>query len=96
MGEKRNGCMLLVVKPEGKRPLRTPIPRWVDNIRIDLAEVGWSDVDWIGLGQDRDRCRALVNSNLSLRFHKMLGNYRVSKQVGISRVVLRKLVSLRQ
>jgi hypothetical protein len=45
MGEKRNGYRLLVGKPEGKRPLGRPRRRWVDNIRMDLAEVGWGDVD---------------------------------------------------
>jgi hypothetical protein len=55
---------------------------------MDLVEVGWDDVDWIGLAQDRSRWRALVNSVLNLRVPKMLGNYRVSKQLGISRVVL--------
>jgi hypothetical protein len=40
---------------------------WVDNIRRDLLEVGWGDVDWIGLAQDRNRWRALVNSVLNLR-----------------------------
>jgi hypothetical protein len=52
----------LVGKPEGKRPLGRPKRRWVNNIRMDLGEVGWSDVDWIGLAQDRNRWRALVNS----------------------------------
>jgi hypothetical protein len=56
-----------VGKPEGKRPLRRPRCRWVGNIRMDLGEVGWSDVDWIGLAQDRNRWRALVNSVLNLR-----------------------------
>jgi hypothetical protein len=56
-----------VGKPEGKRPLGRPKRRWLDNIRIDLAEVGWGDVDWIGLAQERDRLRALVNSVLNLR-----------------------------
>jgi hypothetical protein len=55
----------------------------LDNIRMNLVEVGWGDVDWIGLAQDRDRWRALVNSVLNLQ-----GNYRVSKQLGIARVVL--------
>jgi hypothetical protein len=50
--------------------------------------VGWGDVDWIDLAEDRDRWRALVNSVLNFGFHKMLGSYRVSKQLGISRVVL--------
>jgi hypothetical protein len=58
---------LLVGKPEGRRPLRRPSSRWVDNIRMDLAEVGWGDVDWIRLAKDRNRWRALVNSVLNLR-----------------------------
>jgi hypothetical protein len=48
-------------------PLGRPRRRWVDNIRMDLGEVGWGDVDWIGLTQDRNRWRALVNSVLNLR-----------------------------
>jgi hypothetical protein len=67
MGEKRNAYRLLVAKPEGRRPLGRPRRRWVDNIRMDLVEVGWGSVDWIGLSQDRDRWRALVNSVLHLR-----------------------------
>jgi hypothetical protein len=67
MGEKRNAYRLLVGKPEGRRPLGRPRRKWVDNIRMDLVEVGWGDVDWIGLAQDRDRLRALVNSVLNLR-----------------------------
>jgi hypothetical protein len=55
-----------VGKPEGKRSLGTPRRRWVDNIRIDLTEVGWCDVDLIGLAQDMDRWRALVNPVLNL------------------------------
>jgi hypothetical protein len=67
MGEKRNACRLLVGKPEGKRPLGGPRRRWVNNIRMDLGEVGWGDVDWIGLAQDRNRWRALVNLVLNFR-----------------------------
>jgi hypothetical protein len=67
MGEKRNAYRLLVGNPEGKKPLGRPRSRLVDNIRMDLREVGWGDVDWIGLAQDRDRWRALVNSALNLR-----------------------------
>jgi hypothetical protein len=67
MGEKRNAYRLLVGKPEGRRPLRRPRHWWLYNIRMDLVEVGWGDVDCIGLAQDRDRCRALVKSVLSLR-----------------------------
>jgi hypothetical protein len=56
----------LVGKPEGKRPLGRPRHRWVDNIKMDLVEMGWI-VDWIGLAQDRDKCRALVNAGMNLR-----------------------------
>jgi hypothetical protein len=64
---KRNVYRLFVGNPEGKRPLGRPGRRWVDNIRIDLGEVGWGDVDWIGLAQDRNRQRAFVNSVLNHR-----------------------------
>jgi hypothetical protein len=67
MGEKRNTYRLLVGKPEGKRPLGRPNHRSVDNIRMDLGEVGWGDVDWIGLAKDRNRWKACVNSVLNLR-----------------------------
>jgi hypothetical protein len=66
MGEKRNVYRLLVEKPEGRRPLGRPRRRWVDNIRMDLGEVGWGDVDWIGLAQDRNSWRALVNAIMNL------------------------------
>jgi hypothetical protein len=56
-----------VETPEVKRPLGRPRRRWVDNIKMDLGEVGWSDVYWIRLAQDRNRWRALVNSILNLR-----------------------------
>jgi hypothetical protein len=49
MGEMRSAYRLLVGKPEGRRPLGRPRRRWLDNIRMDLVEVGWGDVDWIGL-----------------------------------------------
>jgi hypothetical protein len=67
MRETRTASRLLVGKPEGKRPLGRPRRRWVDNIRMDLGEVERGDVDWIGLAQDRNRWRALVNSVLNLR-----------------------------
>jgi hypothetical protein len=59
MGEKRNVYRLLVGKPERKRLLGRPRHRWMDNIRVDLGEVGWGDVDWIGLAQVRNRWRAV-------------------------------------
>ena len=58
---------VLVGKPEGKRPLGRPRHRWVDNIRMDLQEVGCGYVDWIGLAQDRDRWRTLVSAVMNLR-----------------------------
>jgi hypothetical protein len=53
--------------PERRRPLERPSCRWVGNIRMDLGEVGWNDVDWIGLVQNRNRWRALVNLVLNRR-----------------------------
>jgi hypothetical protein len=67
MGEKRNAYRILVGKPGGKRSVGRPKRGWVDNIRMDLGEVGWGDVDWIGLAQDRNRWRAVVNWVLNLR-----------------------------
>jgi hypothetical protein len=57
----------LVGKPEGKRPLGRPRRRWIDNIKMDLLEIGLSVLDWIGLPQDRYSWRALVNSVMNLR-----------------------------
>ena len=67
MGEERGVYKVLVRKPEGKRPLGRPRHRWVDNIRMDLQEVGCGYVDWIGLAQDRDRWRKLVSAVMNLR-----------------------------
>jgi hypothetical protein len=66
MGEKRNAYRLLVGKPEGKRLLGRSRSRWVDNIKMDLLEIGWGGVDWIGLAQDRNKWRALVNAVMNL------------------------------
>jgi hypothetical protein len=62
MGETRNAYRILVGKPEVKRPLGRPRRRWVDNIKMNLGEIGWDDRDWIKLAQDRDQWRALVNT----------------------------------
>jgi hypothetical protein len=67
MGEERGAYRVLVGKPEGKRLLGRPRRRWVDNIRMDLHEVGCGYVDWIGLAQDRDGWRKLVNAVMNLR-----------------------------
>jgi hypothetical protein len=67
MGEERNVYRVLMGKPEEKRPLGRPKRRWEDGIRMDLRETGWGSVDWIQLAQDRDRCRALVNTVINLR-----------------------------
>jgi hypothetical protein len=60
-GEKRNENRLLVEIPEGRRPLGRLRYRWVDNIKMDLEEIKWGSVDWIGRANYRDKWRALVN-----------------------------------
>jgi hypothetical protein len=65
--EKRNSYRILVGKPEGKRSLGSPRLRWVDNIKMDLREIGWDGVGWIDLAQDRHQWRALVNTVMNLR-----------------------------
>jgi hypothetical protein len=67
MGERRVVYRVLVGKPEGKRPLGRPRRRWEENIKIDLQEVGYGCVDWMGLAQDRDRWRALVSALKNFR-----------------------------
>jgi hypothetical protein len=67
MGEKRNAYRILVGKPEAKRPLGRPRSRGVDNIKMDLREIGWDGMDWIDLAQYRDRWRGLVNTVMNLR-----------------------------
>jgi hypothetical protein len=54
-------------KSEGRRPLGSPRRSWVDNIKVDLREIGWGGMDWIALAQDRDQWRALVNTVMNLR-----------------------------
>jgi hypothetical protein len=67
MGAQRNAYRILVGNPEGKRPIGRPRHRWVDNIKMDLREIGWDDMDWIDLDQDRDQWRALVNMVVNLQ-----------------------------
>ena len=67
IGEEREVYRVLLGKPEGRSPLGRPRRRWVDNIRMDLQEVGCGYRDWIGLVQDRDRWRTLVSAVMNLR-----------------------------
>ena len=66
MGEERGVYRVLLGKPEGRRPLGRPRRRWVDNIRMDLQEVGCEHEDRIGLAQDRDRWRTVVSAVMNL------------------------------
>jgi hypothetical protein len=67
MGEVSGAYNILVGRPEGRRPLGRPRRRWEDNIKIDLRETGFGDVDWIHWAHDTDRRRALVNTVMNLR-----------------------------
>jgi hypothetical protein len=75
IGGQNEAYMILVGKPEGKRPLGRPRRRWVDNIKIDLREIGWDGMDWIELAQDRDQWRALVNTVMNLQVFKIAENF---------------------
>jgi hypothetical protein len=66
-GEKRNAYRTLLGKPEGKRPLGTPRHRWMDNIKMNLREIGLDGMEWIHLAQDRDQWRSLVNTAMNFR-----------------------------
>jgi hypothetical protein len=67
MAEVRGACNILVGRFEERRPLGRLRRRWEDNIKMDLREIGFWDVDWIHWAQDRDRLRALVNTVMNLR-----------------------------
>jgi hypothetical protein len=67
MGAKRNAYRILVGQPEGRRTLRRPRRRWVDNIKLYVREIGCNGMDWIVLAQERDKWRALVNTVMNLR-----------------------------
>ena len=73
MGEERGVYRVLVGKPEGRRPLGRPTRRWVDNIRMNLQDLGCGYMDWIGLAQDRDRWRTLVSEVMNFGFREMRG-----------------------
>ena len=94
MGEERVVYRVLLGKPEGKRLLVRPRRRWVDNIRMDLQEVGCGYMDWIGLAQDRDRWRKLVSAVMNLRVPWNAGNFLTScKPVSFWRRILHHGVS---
>ena len=67
MGEERGVYRFMLGKPEGKRPLGRPRHRWVDNIRMDLQEMGCECMEWTGMAQDRDSWRKLVSAVINLR-----------------------------
>jgi hypothetical protein len=67
VGAPRNAYRILLRKPEGKRSLGRPRRRWVDNIKMDLREIGWGGMDWIELAEDGDQWRASVNTAMNLR-----------------------------
>jgi hypothetical protein len=67
IGQKMNAYRILVGKPKGKKPIGRTKRRWVDNLKMDLREIGRGGMDWIDLAQDRDQWRALVNTVMNLR-----------------------------
>ena len=94
MGEERGVYRVLVEKPEGRKPLGRPGHRCVDNIRLDLQEVGCGYMDWIGLAQDRDRWWTLVSAVMNLRVPWNAGNFLTScKPVSSSIMTLHRGVS---
>jgi len=94
MGEERGVYRVLVGKLEGRSPMGRPRRRCVDNIRMDLQEVGFGYMDWIGLAQDRDRWRTLVSVVMNLQVPGNAGNFLTScKPVSFSRRTLHHAVS---
>ena len=94
MGEERGVYRFLVGKPERRRPLWRPRRRWVDNIRMDVQDVGCGYMDWIGLVQDRDRWQTLVSAVMNLPVPWNAGNFLTScKPFSFSRMTLHHGVS---
>jgi len=94
MCEEKGVYRVFLGKLEGKRTLGRPRPRWVDNIRMDLQEVGCGYMDWIEVAQDRDRWRKLVSAVMNLRVSWNAGNFLTScKPVSFSRRTLHHGVS---
>jgi hypothetical protein len=80
---KRNAYRIVVGNPEGKRPLGRPRRKWVDNIEMDLRDIGWYGVDWIDLAQDRDQWSALVNMVMNHRVPQIAGKFLSNCTVGV-------------
>jgi hypothetical protein len=80
--EKRNAYRILVGTPEGKRPLGRPRCRWMNNIKMNLREVGRDGMDWIDLVQDRDQWRALMNTVMNFRVPQNAGKFLSSCTIG--------------
>jgi hypothetical protein len=72
MAEMRNEHKILFEKPEGNRPVGTPVRTWEDSIKMDLQEIGLVSVNLIHLAQDRDQLLALVNTVMNLQYHTKL------------------------
>jgi hypothetical protein len=81
-GEKRIANRILMEESEGKRPLGKPRCRWVDNIKMYLREIGWGDVNWVDVAQNRDQWRALVNTVMNLQVRQNAGKFLSSCTVG--------------
>jgi hypothetical protein len=77
-GDRRGAYRVLVGRPEGRRPLGRPRPRWGEGIKVDLKEVGWVGMDWIDMAQDRNRWRVLVNTVMNLRVPQNAENFLTS------------------
>jgi hypothetical protein len=82
MGERRNAYRILVGNPEGKRPLGRPRRRWVNNIKMDLRQIGFDGMDWINVAQDRDQWRALVNTVMNFPVRQNAGKFSTSRATG--------------
>jgi hypothetical protein len=67
MGERKNAYRILVGKPERKRPLGRPRHRWMDNVKMDLREIGWDGMDGLDLTQEKDQWRALISTVMNPR-----------------------------
>jgi hypothetical protein len=86
IGEKRNAYRILVGKPEGRGPLGRPRRMWVDNIKMDLREIGWDGVNWIEMAQERDHWRALEHGTEPSGSIKCWGAQLTALQEGLSSV----------